>query len=273
MLKKLFIGLLLLSVGAAAFALATELPKDQKADKAQKAQYPPYPDVWDWQVPEADRPIDVGFIVKQMDNGDVMIAYRPDKEGKKYKYITFFGKAVVTDTKTVYKDDYGTDAKSKLAINNNLQIGGGGHGGTRSGGCYEALSFDVDVYDNAQRKILSRKKLLQIFDKPKYYETHYPRCMNGPSFYYQVAAVDARYLPLQDGTFLMVIPEGYIIRFDQKFQTKSKMINDRFFWMSEDDMHDFESAKYGEHYDEGVDLKKLYTDLYQLLMKKRRENK
>jgi hypothetical protein len=272
MLKKLIIGLILLSIGAVALALATDLPKNQKTDKAQKAQYPPYPDVWDWQVPESDRPIDVGFKVKQMDNGDVMIAYRPDKEGKKYKYITFFGKAVVTDTRAVYKDDYGSDAKYKVTVQNNFILDGGGHGGTRSGGCYDALSFDVDVYDNTLRKMVFHKKLLQVFDKPKYYETHYPRCFDGPSFNYQVSAVDARYLPLKDGTFLMIIPEGYIIRFDEKYQTRSKLINDRFFWMDTDTIEDFE-AKYGDRVDGDVDLKQLYTDLYQLLLKKRGEKR
>jgi hypothetical protein len=142
-------------------------------------------------------------------------------------------------------------------------------GGWRSGGCIDDLNYGIAIYNKADNEYISGRKLLYVFDKPKYYETHYPDCLDGPSFYYQVNAVEAEFLSLKDGTFLLVVPEGYVIRFDEHFQTKSKLMNDKFFWMDDNDMYDFESAKYGDRADGEVNLKQLYTDLYQLLMKKR----
>ena len=97
--------------------------------------------------------------------------------------------------------------------------------------------------------------------------------MDGPSFYYRVRAVAAGFLPLKDGTFLLVSRngDGHIIRFDENFQTKSKLMNNKFFWMDTDELSRFE-AKYGDRADGDKNLKQLYADLYELLMnRKRRE--
>jgi hypothetical protein len=267
MFRKLFVGLLLLSMGAVTLVVAADLPTNQKADKAQKAQYPPYPDVWDWQVPEADRPIDVGMDLKLMDNGDVMIAYKPEKRDAEYRYVSYFGKSKVINSEAIYKGKYEGDEKYSIPLGNTKILRAIG-GGMRSGGCIDDLRYEVAIYNKADNEYISGRKLLYVFDEPKYYETHYPDCLDGPSFYYKVNAVNAKFLPLQDGTFLLIVPEGYIIRFDEKFQTKSKLINDRFFWMEDNVLRKF-IAKYGDRYDGDKNLKQLYTDLYQMLMNKR----
>jgi|WetSurMetagenome_2_1015567.scaffolds.fasta_scaffold123990_2 hypothetical protein len=281
MLRKLFIGLLLLSIGAVALALATELPNDQKYDKAQKAQYPPYPDVWDWQVPKGDMPIDDGDAVrvKRMDNGDIMIAYKPEKKDAEYRYVSFFGKNIVSYPEAVYKGDYTSDVKYRIPFKDDYFLKTTG-GGMRSDGCDDMLGYYIDVYDKGERTSLKSKRLLYVFDKPKYYKT-IPYCMDGQSFYYQVKAVDAKFLPLKDGTFLLIASEGYIIRFDENFQTKSKLMNTKFYWMDTNDLEVFKAnapRKIVTKHDNKsvidiIDLKRLYSDLYQLLMKKKGGNK
>jgi hypothetical protein len=241
---------------------------------AEEKKYPPYPDVWDWQIPNADRVTGLVRVraVYAMDNGDVMVAYENDSRDKVIKYVTFFEKIVVNNPKAVYKENYTGDAKSRIPFRNGFFLSKIG-GGMRSGGCYNALGFHIAIYDKTETKNLDDKRLLYVFDRPKYYETHHPHCMDGPSFYYRVDAVSAEFLPLKDGTFLLVADDGYIIRFDENFQTKSKLINNKFFWMDDEEFRTFE-AKYGDRAVGDKDLKRLYADLYKLLMnKKRRESK
>lgn len=77
----------------------------------------------------------------------------------------------------------------------------------------------------------------------------------------------------KDGTFLLVAsPQGYIIRFDENFKTKSKLMNNKFFWMDDKEFRKF-NAKYGDHVNGDRDLKRLYADLYKLLMNKKRRVK
>ncbi len=276
-LKFTVILLLALCLTVLPAVAAGEQDTSPQASKLQKeAKYPPYPDVWDWQIPEVDKLSEDLAIEKitAMDNGDVMITYRIGLRDSVVKYVTFFGKTVLSDmeAKAVYKENYTGDAKSRIPFRGNLFLKGGG-AGMRSGGCYDALGFGISIYDKTESRYLTGKMLLYVFDKPKYYETHHPHCMDGPSFYYQVEAVDPKFLPLKDGTFLLVASQGYIIRFDENFQTKSKLMNNKFFWMDDEDFGKFE-AKYGDRAVGDKDLKRLYADLYKLLMnKKRRESK
>lgn len=238
-----------------------------KTSVTKVTKYPPYPDVWDWAAPKKDFPIE-NMAVKVMDNGDLMITYRQDRKNGKFKTVSFFGRNSISDYEAVYKGDYTDDAKSYIPFKGDYVLRKVG-GGTRSGGCYDALGFNITIMDKTQIKTLSSKKLLYVYDKPRFYETHSPRCMDGPSFYYRVEAVPAKFFNLTDGTFLLVALEGYVIRFDENFQTKSKLINDKFFWMEDTEWREFE-AKYGDRSVGDKDLKRLYNDLYKMLTKKRR---
>ncbi|MBN2653563.1 MAG: hypothetical protein JXR79_00405 [Nitrospirae bacterium] len=247
--------------------------KSQKTVETQKSKYPPYPDVWDWQMPEADKSNDPSSApiikVHTMDNGDVMIAYaldyKPDMGKVIVKYFTFFGKIGLSDmeAKTVYKENYTGDAKTHIPFRNIFFLSKIGIG-MRGGGCYDALGHHISIYDKTETKSLESKTLLYVFDKPKYYKTR-SHCWDGPSFYYRVKAVDAAFLPLKDGTFLVITDVGYIIRFDENFQTKSNLINNKFFWMDDKEFRTFE-AKYGDRAVGHKDSKQLYADLYKLLM-------
>jgi hypothetical protein len=228
-------------------------------------KYPPYPDIWDWQVPKNERPA-VDFNVKSMDNGDVMISYHQGDLTGKFRSISFFGKSEVKDYNAVFKGNYSSDAQSKIPFKGNMILWTTG-GGWRSGGCLDALDYKITIRDESGQKLLMSKTLLYIFDRPARYETN-PHCMNGPSFNYQVEAVAAKYLRLKDGTFLLVAhvkDNAYVIRFDEDFKTKSKLINKKFFWMDTNELEKFD-AKYGDRADEDKNLKKLYADLYHLLM-------
>jgi hypothetical protein len=257
------IGLTLLLGGGTARAQEKTITSQTK--ETQTAKYPPYPDVWDWQVPKGDRPV-TDFNVKAMDDGDVMISYRQDRKNGKIRTISFFGRTEVKDYNAVFKDDYSSDAKSRIPFKENTILWTIG-GGWRSGGCFDALDYNVTIHDESGQKLLMSRTLLYVFDKPARYVTH-PHCMNGPSFNYQVAAVAAKFLRLKGGTFLLVAhvkDNAYVIRFDENFQTKSKLINDKFFWMDTDALDKFD-AKYGDRAVEDKRLKQLYTDLHQMLL-------
>jgi hypothetical protein len=244
---------------------AEEKQDSLQAETAQTAKCPPYPDVWDWQAPKGERPV-AGFKVKSMDNGDVMISYHQGELSGRFRTVSFFGRTEVQDYNAVFKGDYSTDAKSRIPFKENtilLRTGGG----WRSGGCYDGLDYHVTIHDESGQKLLISRTLLYVFDKPVRYVTH-PHCMNGPSFNYQVEAVAARFLRLKDGTFLLVAhvkDNGYVIRFDEDFQTKSRLINDKFFWMDTNVLNKFD-AKYGDRSVEDKKLKQLYADLYRMLM-------
>lgn len=267
MLRKAVIGMIaLILVGLVAGPIwAGEKPTSNPVSEIKVVKYPPYPDVWDWQVPKNDRPA-TGLQVKAMDNGDIMIAFHQDWKNGKFKTVSFFGKNNVCDYEAVYKGDYTNDAKSRIPFKGNMILSATG-GGWRSGGCFDALDYDITIHDESGQKLLISKKLLYIFDKPVRYTTH-PHCMNGPSFNYQVAAVAAKFFRLKDGTFLLIASvkdNVYIIRFDENLQTKSRLINDKFFWMDTNTFNKFD-AKYGDRAVENKRLKQLYTDLYQLMI-------
>lgn len=302
MFHKLIIGIMLLALSFAMSATADEKQgvKDEGKTAVSEKRYPPYPDVWDWQITEADKSIDSSAApivwkgkipksvassapqiirVKMMDDGDVMIAYELDVDKRLAKHISFFGKTVISNPEDVYKGDYTSDAKSRIPFKNVFFLKTTG-GGMRSDGCDDMLGYYIDVYDKDKRTSLESKRLLYVFDKPKYYKT-IPYCMDGPSFYYQVKAVDAKFLPLKDGTFLLIADDGYIIRFDENFQTKSKLMNDKFFWMDTTELEVFKAnapRKFVKKYNDQsvidiIDWKRLYADLYKLLMSKKRGGK
>ena len=257
------LAVMLAAIPAGAVDTLQKQTKPQTTETHQN-KYPPYPDVWDWEVPKEDIPIE-GMNVKAMDNGDIMISYNQDRKDGKVKGVTFFGKTDVINVEAVYKGDFRDDAQRRIPFKNGFFLRTVGSG-TRSGGCYDALGFDITVMDKSEMNVISSKKLLYVYDKPQFYETK-PDCMDGPSFYYQVESVAADFLPLKDGTFLLVAPEGYVIRFDENFQTKSKLMNKRFFWMEEDAWLEFNvNGKYGDRANGDKDLKRLYNDLYKMLV-------
>ena len=226
--------------------------------------YPPYPDVWDWISPARDRLNISGLVAKNMPDGDVLIAYSADKTGTgTMDYRAFFAGTRVSDPDAVFKGDFTNDAKAKTPFGADTILFNTG-GGWRSGGCLDALNHQVTVFSESNWKTVYNKTLLYVFDKPKRYVTH-PNCWDGPSFDYRVTAVDAKFLALQDGTFLLLTPYGYILRFDKDFKTKSNLINRKFFWIDTDVLDQLQ-AKYGDRAKGDKDTKHLYSDLYQILM-------
>ena len=257
------LAVMLAAIPAGAVDTLQKQAKPQ-AIETQTKKYPPYPDVWDWEVPKEDIPI--GMVnVKAIDNGDIMIFYNQDRKDGKVKGVTFFGKINIINPVAVFKGDDTDDAQRRIPLRNGFFLRAIGSG-TRSGGCYDALRFDITVMDKSEINVISSKKLLYVYDKPQFYETK-PHCMDGPSFYYQVESVAAKFLSLKDGTFLLITHEGYVIRFDENFQTKSKLMYKKFFWMEEDAWLEFNAnAKYGDRAVGNMDLKRLYSDLYKMLM-------
>lgn len=245
-------------------ALSAHEPVKQSGETETQV-YPPYPDVWDWVLPDIYKGTDtlIHVQVREMPNGDVLI-YWPDKG--KCKITSFFQQSVAREAARCPDIPIDRRERTSFAFQHDSILRRTG-GGWRSGGCYDALDYNVNIYDKFYKNLLDSRLLLYILDKPARYETH-PHCMNGPSFDYQVQAVPASFVPLKDRTFLLIARVNdnyYIIRFDENFETKSRLMNDRFFWMETEKFEKFDT-RYGDRSEEDKRLKDLYTDLYKQLI-------
>lgn len=118
---------------------------------------------------------------------------------------------------------------------------------------------------------------MYLLEKPKTFETSGPTdgdCDQGPTEY-QVEPQLPRFIPLADGSFVLytnsnlLMPSGYLVRFDRQFDTKapSRMLNGRLVIMDRDafqKMVESYRSKFGGGYDSATDTaigKALYRKL------------
>lgn len=73
------VGLILFLGGGMAGAGENPVNSQIKDKETQTAKYPPYPDVWDWQVPNAEFYVTGSLRTYLLDNGDVLILYTKQK--------------------------------------------------------------------------------------------------------------------------------------------------------------------------------------------------
>ncbi|MDF0666769.1 MAG: hypothetical protein P0119_11955 [Nitrospira sp.] len=133
----------------------------------------------------------------------------------------------------------------------------------QSKGCFERTERLLLLKD-AQGKLIAQTYLFYILSKPKRFTVR-EDCYDGEDFTYQVEAIRASLVPLEDDTFLVVDRDhGLVIRFDEQFKTKSKLLNRRIFV---DNLQTFGSSEgYGSREEGNRDWQRYEDDLYRHLM-------
>jgi len=257
------------------FVQAAETTKtnETKQGGAVAKKYPPYPDVWDWVIPYPERATQYVQTDFQA-NGDVRISYKLKSkalkkqeedfpEGGSYG-ATFFGRQSVRPREDIksYHLAHSRDRFVTLASGNVLKSV---RRFKTTNGCFDRLD-DFFVLEDGQGKTISRTNLYYVLNKPQRFTVYEP-CYDGVDFTYQVEAVPAILVPLEDGTFLVVDGEhGLVIRFDEQFKTKSSLLNQRVFVLDSSSPPFGDPKGYGSREEGNRDWQRLEDDLYRHLM-------
>ena len=231
-------------------------------------KYPPFPDVWDWEAPKY---MQAGLSISlwTLPNGDVLINYADLENPRDSHNVTFFSHETFQHVEQALGAFRPREQKNEIPFGKEKTLHALGCLGCRSGGCYNGLDGRLDVWDKANEERNQNRSLLYLFDKPQHYKTQ-KKCLDGNDFDYRVESVFPSFLPLADGTFLLVDQvHGLIVRFDQNLNTKSSLINTRLFWMGTEELEKFE-AKYGDRAVGDKNLKQLHRDLYRLILEQRK---
>ena len=239
-------------------------------------KYPPYPDVWDWVTPYPTR-MSYRFQAEVQPDGDVQLSYelkskspKPTEDvlprGEEYSFL-FFSKRSVPPPK-----DFPAPHKKWRVILPNGKIimsSGADRGG---GNCFRLFERDFTARDHEENE-LARKTLLFVLDRP---ETFVPNGMcegepyDRPAFSYRMTTMLADLIPLEDSTFLVVDYEhGIVIRFDERWQSKSLLLNRRIFVMDRQELQAFirnRKSLTTDEKDHGLPRPPVDEDLYQYLM-------
>ena len=212
---------------------------------AEEKKYPPYPDVWGYEFPwpgKGDR--NSSLNITKIADGDYIITYVKKREKfkrkdgsccdyiHKYEGLSFFSGKIFTEDE--YKKIRRENIKSGLKIISNegniiesISIATSAH-------CASPFYDHYIIKKDRNGKIIEKKMLLYYYDNSQKTDINkYCERNNSYSKDYilkRVENVYAKVSPLEDGTFFLYDPEGnFIIRFDEKFSTKSTLINRRVF--------------------------------------------
>jgi uncharacterized protein len=246
----------------------TAHPKTEHFEKIEEhgmagKGYPPYPEVWDWVAPEYAGS-EMAIYLWTLSNGDILVNYSNLNFPHDNHTFTFFNRYTFNKVENALGAYRPSEEKATLHFNDGKSLQALGCLGCRSGGCYNRLDGSMAIRNEVNNELVLRKSLLYLFDKPQHFLTH-RKCLDGKEFDYWVDSVFPRFLPLADGTFLLIDPHGLIVRFDQNLNSRSKLINSRLFWMDNLDLEKF-LAKYGDRAIENKNLKELHIDLHRLIL-------
>jgi len=271
MLNKILILLILFSC-VSFVSLA-----DQNAQK-----YPPYPDVWGIDIPVAKSVSYSAIHVVRMPEGDYLIVYIKDKaevKGKnrfQYEGRLLFSGHVREFSIDEYNEFFSNMRKEKRVLKSSPSIFSDGS----KVEMIRDIGPKVSTFEwymqgkDKSGKVLTRKKLLYLYDKPvkidirlaernfDYKKEYYYGKVDWPS--------EMIYFRLEDDTFLMVgflkyqnPPSVVVIRFDQNFGTRSDLLGKKIFLFNEEIYHKYN----GPRDDQAVN-----DFFYNYLRKTRKEN-
>ncbi len=217
----------------------------------EKKKYPPYPDVWGYEFPWPEKNSRNSFInVTKMPDGDYMVTYVRErqklkrKDGSccdyisKYKGVSFFSE------KIFFEDEYKKLKRENIRTNHKIIANGGNIieqiSIATSGHCSDPFYDYYVIKKDNNEKYLEIKMFLYFYDKPqrtninKYCERN--NSYNKDYFLKRVENMYVKFVPIEDGTFFLYDPEGnVIIRFDERFNTKSALMNKRVFMINRSD--------------------------------------
>lgn len=227
-------------------------------------KYPPYPDVWGYEIINADKSvIDPHIVIIKMSDNDYMIRYitKVKKIGKDLKFsraghLFFSGKTIefgqdVKEVQRISDEARKEERYHSFIVADSLKpkivFRDGGsleRKGTWSGGCDNPFSADkYYVKKTKDGNIIKEKVLVLLLSKPIKEEID-SKCERNwdykEKYYYRrVAIMPSSYMiSLEDDTFMLVfrfireingkrsVP---IIRFDKDFNTKADLIKYNFF--------------------------------------------
>jgi hypothetical protein len=249
------VGLVALTAGIAfltsAWVGGTAQASDTKKDIAVVKKYPPYPDVWDWVTPfpaRMSREVQAALLP----DGDVQLSYRlkskrptPAEEdfpqGDIYS-LRLFAKQPVPPPKAFSLPPHHGQWRVQLPNGKIIRNPGSGGGGN----CFHLFDRVFTVADREENE-LAHKVLFYVLDHPA---TFVPSGMcegmpyNDPPFSYRMVTMVGGLISLEDNTFLIVDREhGVVIRFDEQWQSKSQLLNQRIFVMDRQEMREIIQSK------------------------------
>jgi len=195
-------------------------------------QYLPYPDVWHRVIPSGQ------WAYFQTAQGDLFIEYEVTSAAPKFRangMLFFSGKELKNSAE--HRNSYGSVFKKLMY---QLPIGSSRPAITLGQItrqlhplCPQALNYFFEVkYPDGRAEKLS---LLYMLDKPLERKVR-PGCNSSERSYIEkIVALAPVFYPLADQTFLALDEKyGFVIRFDEKLGTRSKLMNEKLFWVDAD---------------------------------------
>jgi uncharacterized protein YecT (DUF1311 family) len=262
----------------------SELTSNSSTNK----KYSPYSDVWQWELKPKYSALPIQLFL--LSNGDVLEGY--EFVGNK---LLFGGQTVVKGklrSRTAGKFDgaltlsdgtlvtgvKGGNLFGRLELTNGLVVESNDNWRVK---CFHGPVRDsLSIFNGKKYVDKANKVIFVLLDKPEQNTWDKPKPLPGsdievdpcneegpPGFTTKVRAISgAGMLPLDDGTFLMPIGNDLIVRFDEHFNTKSQLLNHRFFVFDLNDSNLFIDKINGKYYDlEETGYQPIYDDLYNYL--------
>lgn len=174
----------------------------------------------------------------------------------------------------------GNSLSGRLKLSNGLEVVSVGSYSAHGKCDHGPIDYYFYAHDKEKGEYGTDKVIFILLDKPKQRMWDQPRPLpesnvevdpcteeGPPGYTTRVEAVwGGKMLPLDDGTFLLPMGNGLIVRFDANFRTKSLLINRRFFVFDLNDSNLFIDKINGKKYNlEKTGYQPIYDDLYKYL--------
>lgn len=278
-------------------------PKEENTGITATKKYPPYPDVWEMHVllPVFEKTHRPRVSAIQLDSGDIGIGFISEKgerraldpiRDRNFNWLTFFDRrvtaspimangeirfsdgSVVRPRETIPKYISAAELKDGSYVSSSL--------GEFWRGCYQGPAANglVRYQSKVMKKPLQPSKVvLLLLDEPITISTGSVDGPNRPAacdaaekeVITRVVSLGGEILPLADGGFLLTDEiYGWVIRFDANLNTRSKLLNKKFFIidgaMGQLSIDEF---KFKNYMDENgwTKMQQLSDDLYAYLIK------
>jgi hypothetical protein len=263
-----------------------------------------YPNVWEWRPPAG---IEVTWLdVRSLDNGDVLLSYYGRKQEKRKsrganghsvgnKEIlfqeTFFSREKVTRSVSIVSLARGEITAITLSNGAEAKIIGGVESSVRlrdgstirpDGGATQSCHYEpwnrYWVRDSAT--VQWTRWIYFVLDTPNVFSTGDPEACPEeyhPKIYQRLDALDGMLMPLSDGTFLAVLKNDLVVRFNAELQTNSPLLNQKLF-VIDIDPHEIMRRMSGRQYEHdgkygNYDYRGALDDIHQYLMTIKRGKK
>ncbi len=252
----------------------------------EKKKYPPYPNVWGYEFPwPAEGSRYSGINVFEMHDGDFMVTYtkkriRTDNKIE-FSGILFFSQKKVDFSPQEYENFHKKHEKRKVGahyvvVDEDIELS---QTADCLGKCCPSFSRHlIEKKDTRNGEILARINSIYILEKPlKIHIDPATSCENMPGwqnaegqyYYTHVLWTYPMFVPLKDGTFLLLDKIGnFIMRYNKNLNSKSDLSNRRVFMVDRNAIKTLEDKLLRERkFNEQI-----YSDeVYNYLMKLKKE--